>query len=207
MFTRLTSGTGGYILHQMDYEVSFWGRSDVKAFVIVYMDAALRSESRNDFACMKRMSSHSDDSSLDTLSYSCNATWLHLSHFFACCRSTDLTILQISIRHTSLNVDKAYDFASHRICAYQLTCCSSIKKALMTLSCTQFAHLEPPYARCTVFFGLEILAYSLGRRAGIPGRAVPQSPHFGDLPNFLRCWYRKVLPGVLTIRTLLERVL
>lgn len=77
----------------------------------------------------------------------------------------------------------------------------------MTRSCTQLAHREPPYARCTVFFGFEMLAYSLGRRAGMPGSAMPQSPHLGELPNFFKCWYRRVLPGVLTILTLLERVL
>lgn len=32
---------------------------------------------------------------------------------------------------------------------------------------TQLAHLEPPYARWTVFFGREIWEYSRGRRAGI----------------------------------------
>ena len=47
------------------------------------------------------------------------------------------------------------------------TFCSSIKNARTTLSFTQFEHLEPPYARWTVFLGLEMLAYSRGRRAGI----------------------------------------
>jgi len=32
---------------------------------------------------------------------------------------------------------------------------------------TQLPHLEPPYARWTVFLGLEIWAYSWGRSAGI----------------------------------------
>ena len=40
-----------------------------------------------------------------------------------------------------------------------------------------------------------------------PGSLVPQSPHFGGLPFFLVCWYWSFPPGVLTIRTLLERVL
>lgn len=36
---------------------------------------------------------------------------------------------------------------------------------------------------------------------------MPQSPHFGGLPRFFRCWYRNFPPGVLITRTLLERVL
>lgn len=114
--------------------------------------------------------------------------------------------------------------------------CSSIKNALTTRSFTQFEHRDPPYARWTVFFGREIVAYSRGRRAGIcnskaasveliqvlqvtvlhagktwkavltPGSLIPQSPHFGGLPFFLMCWYRNFPPGVLTTRTLLERV-
>ncbi len=39
-----------------------------------------------------------------------------------------------------------------------------------------------------------------------PGSLIPQSPHFGGLPFFLTCWYRSFPPGVLTTRTLLERV-
>ena len=77
----------------------------------------------------------------------------------------------------------------------------------MTRSWTQLPHLDPPYARWTVLVGLETLAYCRGRSAGIPGRAMPQSPHLGDVPSFFRCWYRKTLPGVLTIRTRFERVL
>lgn len=44
--------------------------------------------------------------------------------------------------------------------------CSSIRNARTILSLTQLAHLEPPYARWTVFFGRDVVAYSLGRRAG-----------------------------------------
>ena len=44
--------------------------------------------------------------------------------------------------------------------------CSSIRNALTTLSLTQFEHLDPPYARWTVFLGLEICEYSRGRSAG-----------------------------------------
>ena len=44
--------------------------------------------------------------------------------------------------------------------------CSSIKNARTIRSRTQLPHLEPPYARCTVFWGLLVVAYSLGRRAG-----------------------------------------
>ena len=40
-----------------------------------------------------------------------------------------------------------------------------------------------------------------------PGSLVPQSPHFGGLPLFFVCWYWSFPPGVLTMRTLLERVL
>lgn len=42
-------------------------------------------------------------------------------------------------------------------------------------SWTQFAHRDPPYARWTVFLGRETVAYSRGRRAGIPASLVPQS--------------------------------
>ncbi len=45
--------------------------------------------------------------------------------------------------------------------------CSSIRNALTIRSFTQFEHRDPPYARWTVFFGREIVAYSRGRRAGI----------------------------------------
>jgi len=44
-------------------------------------------------------------------------------------------------------------------------------------SCTQPAQRDPPYARWTVFLGREMVAYSRGRRAGIPASLVPQSPH------------------------------
>lgn len=47
----------------------------------------------------------------------------------------------------------------------------------------------------------------MGGRGLTPGSLVPQSPHFGGLPFFLVCWYWSFPPGVLTIRTLLERVL
>ena len=53
---------------------------------------------------------------------------------------------------------------------------------------TQSPHLEPPYARCTVFWRLEIVAYLRGRSAGTPGRAIPQSPHLGAEAGFLRWW-------------------
>lgn len=45
--------------------------------------------------------------------------------------------------------------------------CSSIKNARTILSRTQLLHREPPYARETVFFGRETVAYSRGRSAGI----------------------------------------
>lgn len=62
-----------------------------------------------------------------------------------------------------------YFFFSLWVCSFRtfLTIfCSSIRKALTMRSRTQLPHLEPPYARWTVFFGLEIWAYSRGRRAG-----------------------------------------
>ena len=43
-------------------------------------------------------------------------------------------------------------------------------------------------------------------RALTPGSLMPQSPHFGGVPRFLRCWYRSLPPGVLTMRFLFERV-
>src|ERR1051326_6582240 len=65
--------------------------------------------------------------------------------------------------------------------------CSTIKKARTTRSCpvrqhnalleirlnhtlTQLAQRDPPYARETLFLGLETVAYCLGRSAGTPAR-------------------------------------
>lgn len=52
-----------------------------------------------------------------------------------------------------------------------------------------------------------MFAYSLGLNEATPGKAVPQSPHFGLEPAFLTCCARKAPPGVLTTLILLERVL
>jgi hypothetical protein len=63
----------------------------------------------------------------------------------------------------------AYFFFSAWFCSFRtfLTIfCSSMRKARTMRSRTQLPHLEPPYARWTVFLGLEIWAYSRGRRAG-----------------------------------------
>ena len=40
-----------------------------------------------------------------------------------------------------------------------------------------------------------------------PGSLMPQSPHLGAVPRFLMWRYRSLPPGVLVMRTLLERVL
>lgn len=53
---------------------------------------------------------------------------------------------------------------------------------------TQSPHRDPPYARRTVLTRFETVAYWRGRRAGIPGSAIPQSPHLGAVPGFLRWW-------------------
>ena len=42
-----------------------------------------------------------------------------------------------------------------------------MRKARTIRSRTQLAHLEPPYARDTDFWVLDVVAYCLGRRAGI----------------------------------------
>lgn len=63
----------------------------------------------------------------------------------------------------------AYFFFSLALCSFStfLTIfCSSIRNARTMRSRTQLPHREPPYARWTVFLGLEIWAYSRGRRAG-----------------------------------------
>jgi len=65
---------------------------------------------------------------------------------------------------------------------------SSTRKARMMRDLTQSPHLEPPYARRTVFTRFETVAYWRGRRAGMPGREMPQSPHLGDVPGFLMWW-------------------
>ena len=64
----------------------------------------------------------------------------------------------------------AYFFLSDWVCSlstFLTIFCSSMRKARTTRSRTQLPHLEPPYARWTVFLGLESPAYSRGRRAGI----------------------------------------
>ena len=74
------------------------------------------------------------------------------------------------LNQASLSKRSAYFFFSLEVCSLRtfLTIfCSSIRKARTILSRTQLPHLEPPYARCTVFLGLEIWEYSRGRRAGI----------------------------------------
>jgi hypothetical protein len=40
-----------------------------------------------------------------------------------------------------------------------------------------------------------------------PGSLIPQSPHLGAVPFFLMCRYRRLPPGVLMMRTLLDLVL
>ena len=65
--------------------------------------------------------------------------------------------------------NRVYFFLSLWLCSFStfLTIfCSSMRKARTIRSRTQLAHLEPPYARWTVFLGLEIWEYSRGRRAG-----------------------------------------
>merc|ERR1711939_780821 len=62
---------------------------------------------------------------------------------------------------------------------------SSTRNARTMRSRTQLAQREPPYARWTVFCLFEICAYWRGRRAGTPGRAMWQSPHFGADAAFL----------------------
>jgi len=47
-------------------------------------------------------------------------------------------------------------FARFSLSTFFTIFCSSIKNALVILSFTQFEHLDPPYARWTVFLGLEI---------------------------------------------------
>ena len=72
---------------------------------------------------------------------------------------------------------------------------------------TQSLHREPPYARCTDLMRFETVAYWRGRRAGMPGSAMPQSPHLGAVPGFLRWWYTSRPPGVFTTRRLFDVVL
>lgn len=58
-----------------------------------------------------------------------------------------------------------------------------MRKARTTRSRTQLPHLEPPYARWTVFLGFEIWAYSWGRRAGTCREKAPsQHAIFQQLP-------------------------
>lgn len=65
---------------------------------------------------------------------------------------------------------------------------SSIKNARSILVFTQSPHLEPPYALRTVFLVFETVAYLRGRKAGTPGRAIPQSPHLGAVGSFPMWW-------------------
>jgi hypothetical protein len=83
----------------------------------------------------------------------------------------------------SQNQVDVYFFFSAWLCSFRtfLTIfCSSMRKARTMRSRTQLPHLEPPYARCTVFLGLEIWAYSRGRRAGIWNRRSCQQAVFLD---------------------------
>lgn len=62
--------------------------------------------------------------------------------------------------------------------------CSSIKNALTMRSRTQLPQREPPYARRTVFWALEVVAYSRGRRAGtclIPLSVCSQRRRSGEV--------------------------
>lgn len=67
---------------------------------------------------------------------------------------------QKTIKEPSLTqASTIYFFFSLWLCSFStfLTIfCSSIRKARTILSRTQLPHLEPPYARWTVFLGLEI---------------------------------------------------
>jgi len=63
-------------------------------------------------------------------------------------------------------LDLLLSFSSLSLRTFFTIFCSSIKNARTTLSFTQLPHRDPPYARWTVFFGLEIWEYSRGRRAG-----------------------------------------
>lgn len=65
--------------------------------------------------------------------------------------------------------------------------CSSIRKARTTRSLTQLAQRLPPYARCTVFFGREIWAYSRGRRAGICGQKQVSTHSAATTATVVRC--------------------
>lgn len=83
-----------------------------------------------------------------------------------------------STQHPSARTKFVYFFFSAWLCSFStfLTIfCSSMRKARTMRSRTQLPHLEPPYARWTVFLGLEIWAYSWGRRAGTcEGKAASQ---------------------------------
>jgi len=65
---------------------------------------------------------------------------------------------------------------------------SSTRNARRMRCLTQSPHLEPPYALRTVFFVFDTVAYWRGRRAMIPGSAMPQSPHLGAVASFLIWW-------------------
>lgn len=67
----------------------------------------------------------------------------------------------------SPSIPPLYFFCWDSLSTFFTIFCSSIKKARTMRSRTQLAHLDPPYARWTVFFGREIWEYSRGRSAGI----------------------------------------
>ena len=66
--------------------------------------------------------------------------------------------------------------------------CSSTKNALTILCLTQFAHLDPPYARATVFsLFLQFLNSGL-LMCLIPGKEILQSPHTAPFLLFFIYW-------------------
>src|SRR4051812_33184994 len=71
-----------------------------------------------------------------------------------------------------------------------------MRKARTTRSRTQLPHLEPPYARWTVFLGRERVAYSRGRRAGICNEELLARM----LPVYLQQFHQSAHPAKVECR-------
>jgi hypothetical protein len=75
-------------------------------------------------------------------------------------------ILNCKIRRTCILHASWSNFASSQVSGDEKKM-KKKKASRLSLKIETILHLEPPYVRCTVFWRLEIVAYSRGRSTGI----------------------------------------
>jgi len=85
--------------------------------------------------------------------------------------------------------------------------CSSTRKALTILVLTASADRHPPYALVTCLVLLDIDMSCFGRAGLIPNNFFLVSGQTGIDPNFLRCKYTNLPPGVFEILLRFDEVL